>query len=136
MSKRLLRIALTVIGSIGAVAAPGSHVQPLTSVIHARGQASAPLTARPDPVLRPVSAVIATDAGPARLFGEHFDEGLMLTIENEFYVFTFGPRSLSELSSTSLQFATGSLEDGTYIASVRNPSGRRSNEVTLKVRRK
>jgi hypothetical protein len=86
-------------------------------------------------------------AGPTRILdldhspiltlsGTHFDPGVIVTMSNSFYVFTFGARSINELTARSLSFDGRALVDGTYELHIQNPSSLPSNSVTVVVRRK
>lgn len=118
-------------------------------VVYARTQsaaaaAPAPRAAGPVVVLNaaPVLAALARlklDADHPqvlRLVGDHFEIGLALTMRSPFYVFTFPAGSGHTATATSVEFDASMLEEGTYAVTVRNPSGRVSNEIALVVQRR
>ena len=78
----------------------------------------------------------ADDTPAAMVVGEHFDEGLTRTLRGADYVVTIGASALIAVTPTSLRFDPSGLGAGIYALSVRNLTGRASNEVMVTVRRK
>jgi hypothetical protein len=131
--------AAGVVTALQALAGPGhpremasaaeSAVPPSAAV--APPLAVAPLlTAVPPRVLDPDDSPIVT------LNGRHFEPGVTVTMSNSSYVFTFGTRSINDLTATSLSFDGRALAEGTYELHVQNPSSLLSNSLTVVVRRK
>jgi hypothetical protein len=67
--------------------------------------------------------------------GQGFEPTLTMTLSNQFNVFTFGAQSLERVTATSFRFDANPVPDGTYLVTVRNGDGQKSNPVTLVVKR-
>jgi hypothetical protein len=138
--------ALKAIAAATTVAVAHAMAGPLlTSAAHRPGVSTpAPATAAvaavpADPKVTKVPPVLTLGADPApaaTIVGEHFDKTLTLTLRNTYYVVTIGANALRSITPTSLQFDPSGLDDGVYGLSVRNLTGRASNEIFLTVKRK
>lgn len=94
------------------------------------GPAPRPLTQDEVPVARaaapvltgvPKTVVVPHDRSGTMvtLTGDHFGPDVSVRVTNMSYTFTYGPSSLSVVNAQTLRFDAASLEDGTYIVSVR-----------------
>jgi hypothetical protein len=125
-------VAAGVATAMQALAEPGRPrvVAPAAESAMPLSLAVAPLlTAVPPRVIDPDHSPIVT------LTGRHFEPGVIVTMSNSFYVFTFGARSIDELTARSLTLDGRALVEGTYELHVQNPFSLPSNSVTVVVRR-
>jgi hypothetical protein len=90
--------------------------------------------------LMPFSRRLTIKAGPGSqtvtLTGTGFLQGLSVRVVGPMgeFVTTYSGRSMGEVTPTSVRIPARLETRGTYVLSVRNPDGTRSNEITLAVR--
>jgi hypothetical protein len=122
-----------VVTALQALAGPGR-----TREVAPAAESAGPLSLAVGPLLTAVPPrVVDPDHSPiVTLTGRHFEPGVIVTMSNSFYVFTFGARSIEQLTATSLSFDGRSLAEGTYELHVQNPSSLPSNSLTVVVQRK
>ena len=66
-----------------------------------------------------------------RLTGDHFAPGVTVTLQSDWYVYTFGRDSISAQSSRGFDLAIIDVQPGTYAVTTCNPDGLRSAPQTL-----
>jgi hypothetical protein len=65
------------------------------------------------------------------LTGEHISTGVTVTLQSDWYVYTFGRDSVSARTPRSIDLSIVDVQPGTYTVTLCNPDGRRSAPLKL-----